>query len=264
MQAGRLDQARDLGGEVRVTHGAADQFALPGQLAQPGERPHEQILPLARREAADAEQARRLAVGGGQRQGGYARLHDCDACVRDAESGEPARSEGAGGDDALRGAQRGAFARIQAGALRGAQPALVAERVMDQGDECEAVALADRDLGQAAEREAVHEHSAPRGDCVQGARERGARGGVGAREASGQAVHRDRPAESAQFCDDVGVVQVAARALRRIAGHDEVERAAHAMGLGRVRAGAGRRTAGGAELTARLRSSPRRCAIRAG
>ena len=42
-------------------------------------------------------------------------------------------------------------------------------------------------------------------------------------------MHVHRPSEPAQRGDDVRVVQVAARALRGVAGDDEVEAAGHAL-----------------------------------
>jgi len=59
--------------------------------------------------------------------------------------------------------------------------------------------------------------------------ERIACGRIGVGKPAGETMHVHRPPEPAQRGDDVRVVQVAARALRGVAGDDEVEAVGHAL-----------------------------------
>ncbi len=206
---------------------AAHAHAAPLQVADLREGSHQHVVALAGRDGRDAQQRRWLAragAAGGRRGPGPGRDHP-DAVgghrvpLRESAGGVPARH-----DDSGAGGERPPLRGPEAGGLRIAEPRLVGERVVDQGEDPQALSVPLREVREPTQRQAVDHHRRPGPDSAERGVQRRPGRGVRVRKAAGEVVDGDRAPEVAEPGHDPGVVDVAAGPLLEETGHDDVHR----------------------------------------
>ena len=120
---------------MRRTVEAAGDGEPPLEVPQPGKRPHQNVVALARRDRADGKEPHRRAGAFRARRRLGPGLGDAEPVRGDIEIGrKQARREAARGDDVLRLGKRFAFgAKKRVPPLR-REPALEAERMVHERD----------------------------------------------------------------------------------------------------------------------------------
>ena len=212
---------------VRVAVEAPGADALPAQVREPGERPHQHVVSLAGHDRADGEQHRRgvrRRLGGSARRRIGTRLDDPHPAGVHAEAAQSPRGERAGDDDASHDRERAPLPLREAGSDLRREPRLLGHRVVDQGQDPQPAAVRRHRLRQSAESQAVDDDRRAVGHPAQRLRHAGAGGVVRVRERAAQGVDDHPPAAAPQPVRHSRVVQVAAGSLLERAGHDQVQR----------------------------------------
>ncbi len=188
-------------------------------------------MTLARHEAGHTEQVSNGPVRAAcQRRPLGARLHDGNpagshAVPIEGGSGCPTRD-----DDQLHRGQRAALALLEAPGDMGLDTRFGGERVVHKSNEPQPSGFMPHFVGHHAEREPVDEHGAGignRGECLRSIEPRRRRR---LWKTVVQLTHNHRPAETAEACNHLPVVRVAARQRVEAPRHQQEERAHSASG----------------------------------
>ena len=217
------DGAAHAPGMFDIAREAADAVALPVELGDHGQRFDQQVVALARGQAGDAQQARWAVIGRRERTRLHARLDHLDADVGKPHPGDAVRAELAGGDHAAHRAQGFTLERFDAQLLRWGEPAFVGQGVMHEREQAQPPGVRHDHFGQTTQGQAVDDDEAVLRQRRQSGLHRLPCLRIDGGEVASQPLDRELPAQAAQLGDDVGVVEITARALAGVAGDDEVQ-----------------------------------------